>query len=169
MTTARYHRVRYITATAFDDGRDATSTALRQAMGDGCAVDVFLLELGRDYTRWLDAMPERPEIRLVYDTGGDGARYADRWRALGVETLVGHNGANLAHSVYVSFLPRYVSGEKLDDAVRAANDDMRTVVDAIAPFLEIAGEHDVARLESDTDAHVFRSARIAADEPVSRR
>ncbi len=158
----RYDAWAYITADDRDDGHARVVAALSAAQRAGCSVDLFLLDLGRSYVPWVERMPpdERPALHLVYDTGGDGARYGPRWLALGAEMFVGHGGPNVAPVFYAFFLPKLVQGVDVDDAVTAANRATRDVLDGTGGLFAWGMGMGREALWRSTEARVFRAADL---------
>jgi hypothetical protein len=118
-----YDRYWYFTERPGERKREETLRALREATTRYGAVDVFLLAHGNRYIDWVAELdPEqRRRIRLVYNTGGDGAHQGQKWLDLGVGSYVAHPGSNVAPVFYVHFLPKWLSGEPLTEAVGEAN------------------------------------------------
>lgn len=163
---ASYARWTYITADANDDGRAAFIAALSRARDAHCGVDLWFLAHGHPYVAWFEALrdDERPALHLVYDTGGASTQYGERWIAAGARTFVGHPGGNVAPVFYARFLPRYVGGEAVADAVRESNSFTRSVIyaSASAPLLALAGVDDKDRLWFNTEAAIFGDGELSA-------
>lgn len=132
-----YDRVTYLTANEHDRRRDDVVEALRDAAEAKCTVDLFFLAHGDDFVSWVAAMPEeeRPWLRLVYDTGAGDARQGQEWLDVGARAFVGHPGANLAPVFYAFFLPAWIGGATLEDAVGGSNAKTFVVIDSARPYL----------------------------------
>ena len=136
-----YHGYRYLEATDDDDGRARLIAALAEARaendGEGCSVDLFLLAHGDDFASWVEAVSpdERPPLRLVYDTGAGDAAQGPRWLALGARSFVGHPGANLAPVFYALFLPAWIAGTPVEEAVAQSNERTFAVIQGARPYL----------------------------------
>ena len=122
-----YDRVEYITQ-ALDEptgtARAAFTTALQAQLEASAFVDVYLLTLGENYLPWFAGIDPslRAKLRLIYNTGGGGARQAPGWLALGARTYVAHPGPNSWSPLfYLEFLPAWTRGVRLEEAVSAAN------------------------------------------------
>jgi hypothetical protein len=159
-----YAKSWYLTATPGNSQHAAFVTALDEATRDYPEVDVFFLAHGNAYIRWVQELPpaQRLKIRLVYDTGGGSARLGPEWIGLGVKAFVGHPGGNVAPLFYVKFLPRWVAGEKLRDAVAESNAETHAAMisapgRAVARATEwITGQTvDTGALWVNTEAQVF--------------
>ncbi len=138
-----------------------------EATRDYDVVDVFVLINGgpTPLAHWIPPLPpaQLAKIRLVYNTGGGGAREASDWLSLGVQAYVAHPGNNMAPVFYADFLPRWTRGEKLDDAVDAANnytkDKLYSTSGSVTAWAteKFTGRKvDVANLWANTEAHVYR-------------
>lgn len=86
-------------------------------------VDLFVLAHTSRYLHSVERIePElRGKLRLIYNTGAGDLQQADRWIELGARAYVGHPGANNAPLFYVQFLPLWLEGAPLEDAVAEAN------------------------------------------------
>ena len=154
---------RYLTATADDDGRVLMGEALRAAKDRGCAVDLWLMDNSGAYVSWLESLPreQRPVLRLVYDTGAGGGAYAARWLHVGARTVVAHSGGgNLAPVFYVLFLPRFMHGLSVADAVDDANRETSAVVHGVAKVIGSVADVNEGELWSNTEARVFGDADL---------
>ncbi len=160
-----YARHWYLTAAPDDSQHDAFVAALTEATRDYPEVDVFLLAHGNSYVRWVEELPSasRAKIRLVYDTGGGSATQGPQWLRVGVRAFVGHPGGNIAPLFYVKFLPRWLAGEKLEDAVASANAETHEAMvslpgKAIATVTGwvVGAPVDTAVLWDGTEAQLFQ-------------
>jgi len=162
LLSAIYTKHFYVTGADGDDGYAHITEALRQAKRDNCAVDLFFLELGGPQPILAVerlAPEERPRLHMVYDTGGGGGRFAERWLDAGAETFVGHMGNNVAPIFYTFFLPKLAEGKSVDVAVAEANHSTWRVMMATGPIYSAAGwNRDV--LWENTEAHVFRATSV---------
>ena len=151
----------YLEATAVDDGKVRWLKAMQDAAARFTTVDAFFFSNGGRYDLWaegLDAVT-RSRVRLVYNTGASNAGQGTRWVALGAKAYVGHRGGNVAPVFLAAFLPRWLKGKKLSDAVAEANrethDDLDGLVaQGIEQVLDVAGgpHLDRARLWAGTEA-----------------
>src|SRR4051812_41898575 len=160
---SKYTKTFYVTGTDDDDGYGHVTEALREAAREECVVDLYFLEIGGERPiRSVEALEphERPRLHMVYDTGGGGGRYADRWLAAGAETFVGHMGNNMAPIFYTFFLPKLVEGKSIDAAVAEANHSTWRTMMATGPIYTLSG-WDRDELWLNTEAHVFRDFRRA--------
>jgi hypothetical protein len=160
-----YARHWYLTATPDDSKHDAFVAALTEATANFPEVDVFLLAHGNSYVRWVEELPPaaRAKIRLVYDTGGGSTHHGPHWLRLGVQAFVGHPGGNVAPLFYVKFLPRYLSGEKLEAAVAGANAETHEAMVSVTgrAVAKVTGwvsgrPVDTAALWAGTEAQIFK-------------
>ncbi len=137
LLAAGYDAHVYLEATELDDGRARVIEALERARDDECTVDLFFLAHGDQFASWLEAMPmeTRPRLRLVYDTGAGDAMQGERWLDVGARAFVGHPGANMAPVFYAYFLPSWVGGAALNEAVGTANRKTFVTLDAARPYL----------------------------------
>jgi hypothetical protein len=144
--------------------RGEKHTQFVDALSEACrkhdAVDVWLLAHGNHYIDWVRELPEaeRAKIRLVYDTGGGDAYVGPQWLEFGAKAFVGHPSSNVAPLFYARFLPAWLEGKPLRDAVDEANKAMKSDLDStVAKLVEkVAGRPgDLKRLEVGTDADVF--------------
>src|SRR5205807_1370030 len=106
------------------DRREEFIDAVKTACSKFGSVDLFLLTHGRPYLDWVREVPpeKRLKLRLVYNTGGGGASEGEEWISLGARAYVAHPGANVAPVFYVYFLPAWLRGDRLSDAVDRANE-----------------------------------------------
>jgi hypothetical protein len=157
-----YARATYVTSTRDDDGFAAMRDALTWSAARGCSVDLFFLENagGEGRERFARALRDiGPRLRVVYDTGGGGARLASRWRDHQVANIdvVAHgterSSSNVAPVFYVYFLAKLAGGVGVDDAVTSANQRTNTILEIVA----LAGV-DVDQLWRDTRADVFSTS-----------
>lgn len=132
---AAYDEHVYIEATEFDSGRRALLAALADAHAEDCTVDLFFLAHGDDFVGWLERTLPLPRLRLVYDTGAGDAAQGPRWLELGAQSFVGHPGANLAPIFYAYFLPAWVSGKSVEEAVIESNAKTFVTIDSARPYL----------------------------------
>jgi hypothetical protein len=129
------------------------------------AVDVWLLAHGNRYIEWVAEVPaaDRARIRLVYNTGAGDSDQGRSWLRLGVQAYVSHPGGNVAPLFYLRFLPLWLEGKPLKDAVDEANKAMKDDLDSsVAKLLEnVAGNPgDLKKLEAGTDAELFGNAAV---------
>ena len=138
-------------------------------LGEACrkhdAVDVWLLAHGNHYIDWVQELPEaeRAKLRLVYDTGGGDSFIGPQWLRLGAKAFVGHPSSNVAPLFYARFLPAWLEGKPLRDAVDEANKAMKGDLDStVAKLIEKAAGKpgDLKRLEAGTDADLFGDASL---------
>jgi hypothetical protein len=129
---AAYDRHAYITASEVDSGRGAFVAALDEMRRARCVVDLYFLAHGALFVAWVEGVHERPHIRLVYDTGAGDAAQAERWLAAGARSFVAHRGANMAPVFYAFFLPSFLNGARLDDALARANRRTRKTLRALS-------------------------------------
>ena len=139
--------------------------ALTAATAKYDAVDVWLLAHGNRYIEWVAEVPpaDRARIRLVYNTGGGDSDQGRGWLRLGARAYVGHPGGNVAPLFYLRFLPLWLEGKPLKDAVDGANKAMKDDLDSsVAKLLEnVAGNPgDLKKLEAGTDAELFGAAAM---------
>ena len=155
----------YLTESTRDEKHKDFVDALSEACRKYDAVDVWLLAHGNHYIDWAAEvpMPERSHLRLVYDTGGGGSELGSAWLTLGAKAFVGHPSANVAPLFYARFLPAWLEGKPLKDAVDVANTAMKDDLDStLAKWLEkVSGKSgELKRLESGTDADTFGDATL---------
>lgn len=143
-----YDRVISITGNAVDDKRGEFVAALNAEADEGCSVDLWFMVLGDDYASWVESAARRPRLHLVYDTGGGSAWQGQRWQDLGAESFVGHPGANVAPVFFTFFLPAWLRGVPLDDAVASANETTRKLI-------TLSGIDADGSLWRNTEAAVF--------------
>lgn len=124
---AAYERSWYFTESKTENRRAELHAALDEATTLFQHVDLYLLAHANHYIDEVRTLsPEqRARIRLVYDTGGSSARQGHEWVQLGVGTFIGHPGGNIAPAFYVWFLPRWVKDQDAEQAMKAANDEVR--------------------------------------------
>jgi hypothetical protein len=137
--------------------------ALTEACRKHDAVDVWLLAHGNRYVQWVAEVPEpeRKKLRLVYNTGGGDADQGSAWLRLGARAYVGHPGGNIAPLFYARFLPAWLEGKPLKDAVDVSNKAMKDDLDStLAKLVESAAGKpgDLRRLEAGTDAVLYGDA-----------
>lgn len=158
-----YDQVTYLEATDDDDGRARLLAALaaeRAAQGgQGCSVDLFFLAHGDRFASWVEELPveQLPPLRLVYDTGAGDAAQGERWLALGARAFVGHPGSNVAPVFYAFFLPAWLGGATVEDAVATGNARTFAVLKGARAYL---GDESGA-LWRGTRAQLFGDARTA--------
>ncbi len=138
-----------------------------EATRDYDVVDLFILANGPlGLESWIPPIPpaQRAKIRLVYNTAAGGTSEAREWLELGAQAYVSHPGNNMAPIFYAEFLPRWTRGEKLDDAVDAANKYTKAKLDSTTGSLtawateKITGRKvDLGRLWTNTEAQIFRN------------
>jgi hypothetical protein len=150
----------YLTESKRGEKHKAFVDALTEACTKYDAVDVWLLAHGNHYIDWAAEvpMPERGRLRLVYDTGGGSAELGTEWIRLGAKAFVGHPSSNVAPLFYARFLPAWLEGKPLKDAVDTANAAMKDDLDStLAKWIEkFAGKPgELKRLEAGTDAETF--------------
>jgi hypothetical protein len=153
----------YFTEARRGEKHKAFVDALRLAAQQHEVVDVWLLAHGNRYIDWVAEVPaaERAKLRLVYNTGGGDSDQGRAWLRLGAQAYVGHPGGNVAPLFYLRFLPLWLEGKPLKDAVDAANKAMKEDLDSsVAKLLESAAgtPGDLKKLEVGTDAEVFGAA-----------
>lgn len=152
LLAAGYDEHVYIEAGEDDDGRGRLLAAFDDARDRECTVDLFFLAHGDDFAGWVSARDVAlPRLRLVYDTGAGGAAQGDAWIALGAEAFVGHPGANLAPIFYGSFLPAWIGGATVEQAVARSN---RRTHDTMRRWRAVIGD-DTESLWHGTRAIVF--------------
>lgn len=151
----------YLTATEDDSKREEFLDALRHATTEYRVVDVFLLAHSNRYIDWIATLPEeqRRRIRLVYDTGCGDVSQARDWLSLGVRSFVGHGDHNVAPVFYSSFLPAWLAGLSLEEAVAIANEVLRQRL--FNPFLRPIFASDDA-LYLRTRGALFRQPPVNA-------
>ncbi|MCC7073776.1 MAG: hypothetical protein IT383_20875 [Deltaproteobacteria bacterium] len=163
LLAASYDHVTYLEASDGDDGRVRVQAALaaeRAAQGgEACSVDLLFLAHGDQFAAWVEELPknELPPLRLVYDTGAGDATQGERWLALGARAFVGHPGNNVAPVFYAFFLPAWLGGATVEDAVASSN--MRTF--AILRGTRAYLGDESASLWRGTRARLFGDARTA--------
>ncbi len=116
-----YDEVETFTATGGNNKRAELIEALAEADDDACEVDLYFFAHGADYVSWIERAPQVPRLRLVYDTGAGDARQGPRWMKAGASAFVGHGGDNFAPVFFAFFLPAWITGSNVDDAIASAN------------------------------------------------
>lgn len=150
----------YLTESRRGEKHQEFVDALSEACLKHDAVDVWLLAHGNQYIDWVQELTEaeRAKLRLIYDTGGGDSYVGPQWLKLGAKAFVGHPSSNVAPLFYARFLPAWLEGKPLRDAVDEANKAMKSDLDStVARLIEKAAGKpgDLKRLESGTDADVF--------------
>lgn len=138
--------------------------ALKRALASHDAVDIFLLAHSNHYIDWVSEIDPamRARIRLVYNTGCGDAEQGDRWLELGAKAYVGHPGDNIAPIFYFYFLPTWVAGSPLSDAVAAANRETKSQIFAgPAGWVLALLSQDAGRYWKGTEARIFGDGTIA--------
>jgi len=162
--SAAYDHVAYLTADEDDDARTAWRAALDTARRDHCVVDLFFLAHGDDFVSWYASIPvnERPRLRFVYDTGAGDLRQGARWIDEGARSFVGHPGGNVAPVFYAFFLPAFLDGARLDQAVARANERTKKTIDAVRSFL---ADGEPEQLWRGTRAEIVGDVHLIGHRP----
>lgn len=160
-----YDRHWYLTETRRGEKHQAFVDALTEAVRAHEAVDLWVLAHGNRYVAWVAEvpLPERARLRLVYNTGAGDSDQGNLWLSLGADAYVGHPGGNIAPLFYARFLPLWLEGKPLGDAVDGANRAMKGDLDSpLAKVLEAAAGRpgDLKRLEAGTDATTYGDATL---------
>lgn len=155
----------YFTESKRGEKHKAFVDALNLAVRGHDAVDVWLLAHGNRYIDWVAEVPEpeRSKLRLVYNTGGGDADQGPAWLRLGADGYVGHPGGNIAPLFYLRFLPAWLEGKPVKDAVDEANKAMKEDLGStVARLVESAAGNpgDLKKLEAGTDAELFGDASM---------
>jgi hypothetical protein len=137
LLAAGYDEHVYLEATDVDDGRERFVAAMQRAHDEDCTVDLFFLAHGGQFVSWVEsiAVDQRPRMRLVYDTGAGDSSQGDRWIDVGARAFVGHPGGNVAPVFYAYFMPTWLGGASLTEAVAVANRKTFVTLDAARPYL----------------------------------
>ncbi|MHB8877913.1 MAG: hypothetical protein ACYC8T_29820 [Myxococcaceae bacterium] len=166
-----YERHWYLTESAAAKKGEALRTALDEATREFEVVDLFLLAHGNRYVEDVASLaPEqRRRVRLVYNTGGGDADQGPRWLSLGVGAYVAHPGGNVAPVFYGYFLPAWVDGMALGDAVDHANRKTHGHLTSSAASTafewseKLGGPRvDAARLWEGTEAQLFGDPALSS-------
>ena len=126
-----YDELEIVTATRNNDKREALIEALADAADDGCEVDLYFFAHHGNFVSWIEQASRVPKLRLVYDTGAGDARQGPRWIESGAGAFVGHPGGNIAPVFFGFFLPDWIQGENVDDAVHTANNKTWAFIEAL--------------------------------------
>lgn len=153
-----YGEVAYFTENAKGDKKDEFVRGLTSALERHECVDIFLLAHSNRYVDWVAEVDPalRHRIRLVYNTGCQDGRQADRWLGLGARTYVGHPGESESPVFYFFFLRRWAAGHSAGTAVDESNALLeRTLVSASTLGL---GVPDADAVLLETQATCFGDA-----------
>lgn len=116
----------YFTQASKGDCREEFASALKQALENYPAVDLYLLAHTNHYIRWVKDLPEelRSRIRFVYNTGCHNQPQGKDWLALGADAYIGHPGVSESPFFYFFLLRHWLHGATLEEALALGNDGM---------------------------------------------
>jgi hypothetical protein len=161
---AYYDESYYFTQKGRDDQKELILESLKRLTTNYDCVDIFILAHTNPYLYWFESLPKnlRKKIRLVYNTGCRNANQGNRWLELGAEAYIGHQGkTSLSPFFYVYFLRRWVSGYRLDVAVKEANKIAKDEINLFKDKLPNPGQMDYVE---QTHAHLFGAPILQIDE-----
>lgn len=158
-----YDRAWYFTLSGDQSQIHDFVAAVRTALSEYPAVDLYLLAHSNELVRWVGTVSEadRTRLRLVYNTGCTDLKQGPQWLALGAKAYVGHAGQSLSPVFYVYFLRRWTRGERLDEAVGDGNRRAFRVFDALGPAS--LGNLDPERLKADSAAVIYGDRSLKLD------
>lgn len=160
---AYYDQSYYFTQKGRNDQKEIILESLERLTTSYDCVDIFILAHTNPYLYWFESLPKklRKKIRLVYNTGCKNANQGKRWLKLGVDAYIGHKGkTSLSPFFYVYFLRRWVSGYRLDRAVKESNDIARDEINLFKDQLPDPGAMDYT---DQTHAHLFGTPTLQID------
>lgn len=116
----------YFTQASKGDCKEAFTAALRQALENYPAVDLYLLAHTNRYIRWVEELPEplRRHIRFVYNTGCHNESQGKDWLTLGANAYIGHPGTSESPYFYFFLLRHWLHGATLEEALALGNNGM---------------------------------------------
>lgn len=161
---AYYDESYFFTQKGRNDQKELILESLKRLTTNYDCVDIFILAHTNPYLYWFETLPKnlRQKIRLVYNTGCQNADQGERWLKLGTKAYIGHKGkTSLSPFFYVYFLRRWVSGHRLNIAVKESNKIARDEINLFKDHLPNPENMDYT---VQTHAHLFGSPTLQIDE-----
>jgi hypothetical protein len=162
--SAYYDESYFFTQKGRNDQKELIIESLKRLTENYDCVDIFILAHTNPYLYWFESLPMhlRKKIRLVYNTGCRNANQGKGWLKLGAQAYIGHKGkTSLSPFFYVYFLRRWVSGHRLDIAVKQSNKIARDEINLFKDKLPDPGDMDYT---VQTHAHLFGTPTLQIDE-----
>jgi hypothetical protein len=162
--SAYYDESYFFTQKGRNDQKELILESLKRLTTNYDCVDIFILAHTNPYLYWFESLPKdlRKKIRLVYNTGCRNANQGKRWLKLGAQAYIGHKGrTSLSPFFYVYFLRRWVSGHRLDIAVKESNKIAKDEINLFKDKLPDPGDMDYTE---QTHAHLFGTPTLQIDE-----
>jgi hypothetical protein len=162
--SAYYDESYFFTQKGRNDQKELILESLKRLTTNYDCVDIFILAHTNPYLYWFEGLPKhlRQKIRLVYNTGCRNADQGKGWLKLGAKAYIGHKGkTSLSPFFYVYFLRRWVSGLRLDIAVKESNKIAKDEINLFQDQLPDPGEMDYTE---QTHAHLFGTPTLQIDE-----